>query len=208
MAARKGRKTLRHSHGITLLCAAGLLTVLTACGDSSDVRTKGEGQVSRPAASATPVQRPGSVSAPPRASVGPEGEDAAAQEDEARKRAAAAPSGVPVSGEPFDPAKPDFENPLVSRGDVTVYRTIRTRTGLTVPVTITNTGRDRAAYTAEVKITGPQAFEAVLHVGTDGTPLYPGTSRPAELTATDPGKPVPSDPTITITRVTRTPDES
>jgi hypothetical protein len=114
---------------------------------------------------------------------------------------------VPVSGEPFDPAKPDFENPLVSRGDITVYRTIQTRTGLTVPVTITNTGRDRAAYTAEVKITGPQGFEAVLHVGTDGAPLYPGTSRPTELTATDPGKPVPSDPTITVTRVTRTPDK-
>ncbi|WP_328338965.1 hypothetical protein [Streptomyces violaceus] len=97
--------------------------------------------------------------------------------------------------------------PLVDRGQ-TQPRTIRTRTGLTVPVTITNTGRDRAAYSAEVKITGPQAFEAVLHVGTDGTPLYPGTSRPTELTATDPGKPVPSDPTITITRVTRTPDES
>lgn len=198
---------MRHSHMITMVCAAGSLTVLTACGGSSDARTKGEGQVPRQAASATPVQRTDSASVPPRASVGPEGEDAAAQEDEARKRAAAAPSGVPVSGEPFDPAKPDFENPLVSRGDITVYRTIQTRTGLTVPVTITNTGRDRASYTAEVKITGPHGFEAVLHVGTAGAPLYPGTSKPTELTATDPGKPVPSDPTITVTRVTRTPDE-
>jgi uncharacterized membrane protein len=114
---------------------------------------------------------------------------------------------VPVSGQPYDPTEPDFEDPVTTRGDVTVYRTTRTGDGLTVPVTITNTGRDRAAYTAEIRITGPQGFEAVLHVGTDGVPIHPGTSHPAELTAADPGKPVPADPAITISHVSRVPYE-
>lgn len=74
-------------------------------------------------------------------------------------------------------------------------------------VLITNTGRDRAAYTADIRITGPQGFEAVLHVGTDGVPIHPGTSHPAELTAADPGKPVPADPAITISHVSRVPYE-
>lgn len=194
---------MRRSFLTAGLYMAGGLMAATACAGSSATTATGD-------LPSVPVPVSGAASAsssasPPRATVGPGGEDALAQEAAARERAAAAPGGVPVSGKPYDPNEPDFQDPVVTESGVTVYRPKSISGGLTVPVTIRNNGSDRAAYTAEVRITGPGGFDVVMRVSTGGVPIAPGNTWPTEITAADPGKPVPVKPKIVIGQVAREP---
>ena len=124
-----------------------------------------------------------------------------AQEEAGRERAAAAPSGVPVTpGE----GKEDevFTHPLTTRGDVTVFKPVRSGSALTVPVKITNHGDQRVFYDVAVRVTGPQGFDATVRMKSEVVGLYPGASWPAELTARDPGSPVPENPRVAIVKST------
>lgn len=69
-----------------------------------------------------------------------------------------------------------------------------------MPLSITNSGKERAFYQVEVRITGPGGFDATVRVATDVVGLYPGTSWPTELTAKDPGKPLPVNPVVSIVK--------
>ncbi|MDJ0345976.1 hypothetical protein QMK19_30465 [Streptomyces sp. H10-C2] len=80
---------------------------------------------------------------------------------------------------------------------------MRTSKGLIVPVEIRNTGKERAFYTVDVRVQGPDGFSAAVRVSTDTVGVYPGGSWPEEPTASDPGKPVPQHPRVTITHVSR-----
>ncbi|WP_138898493.1 hypothetical protein [Streptomyces chryseus] len=92
---------------------------------------------------------------------------------------------------------------MATDGDVVVYAPTRTTSGLTIPVKITNNGDRRAIYQVDVRITGPGGFDATAQVKTTVVGLYPGTSWPTELTAKDPGKPVPEHPIVTIEKNTK-----
>ncbi|MBT2396195.1 hypothetical protein [Streptomyces sp. ISL-100] len=91
-----------------------------------------------------------------------------------------------------------FGRPVATDGDVVVYTPTRTRSGLIIPVKITNKGDRRAIYRVDFRVTGPGGFQATAHIETAVVGLYPGTSWPTELTAEDPGKPVPEHPIVTI----------
>lgn len=97
----------------------------------------------------------------------------------------------------------NFQHAVASDGDAKVYTPVHVDTGLLVPVEIVNSGAERAFYKVDVRVQGPDGFSATVHLSTDVVGVYPGGSWPAELTATDPGKPVPSHPRVTITHVSR-----
>ncbi|MGV4924687.1 hypothetical protein [Streptomyces sp. HJ7] len=86
---------------------------------------------------------------------------------------------------------------------MTVYLPVRAGTGLIVPVEIKNSGSRRAFYKVDVRVQGPGGFDATVHVDTDVVGVYPGGSWPVEPTVSDPGKPVPQHPQITIERISR-----
>ncbi|MEV6393509.1 hypothetical protein AB0M39_01775 [Streptomyces sp. NPDC051907] len=85
-------------------------------------------------------------------------------------------------------------------GDVTVFKPRPDRGSLTLPLSITNSGKERAFYHVEVRITGPGGFDATVRVDTDAVALFPGTSWPTELTVKDPGKPLPETPVVSIVK--------
>jgi len=126
-----------------------------------------------------------------------------AQEEAGRERAAAAPSGVPVTPGQSKEGE-NFSHPVTTRGDVTVFKPVRSGSALTVPVKITNHGDRRAFYEVAVRVTGNQGFDATVHMKSEVVGLYPGTSWPTELTARDPGSPVPGNPQVTIVKSTKT----
>ncbi|WP_143179731.1 hypothetical protein [Streptomyces yunnanensis] len=97
----------------------------------------------------------------------------------------------------------NFQQRAVVKGDVTVYSPVRTGAGLTVPVEIKNGGSRRAFYKVDIRVQGPGGFDVTVHVDTDTVGVYPGGSWPVEPTASDPGKPVPKHPQITIEHVSR-----
>ncbi|QZL05873.1 hypothetical protein K2224_24185 [Streptomyces sp. BHT-5-2] len=97
----------------------------------------------------------------------------------------------------------NFQQHAVVKGDVTVYLPVRAGTGLIVPVEIKNSGSRRAFYKVDVRVQGPGGFDATVHVDTDVVGVYPGGSWPVEPTVSDPGKPVPQHPQITIERISR-----
>ncbi|WP_189765858.1 hypothetical protein [Streptomyces xanthochromogenes] len=88
--------------------------------------------------------------------------------------------------------------PLVVRGDVAVYPPVHKGSVLTVPVSIVNTGAERAFYRADVHVTGPDGFDVVLHIDTPVVGVYPGASWPTELSTAVAGKSVPAHPTVTV----------
>lgn len=69
-----------------------------------------------------------------------------------------------------------------------------------MPLSITNSGKERAFYLVEVRITGPGGFDATVRVDTGAVGLYPGTSWPTELIVKDPGKPLPKTPVVSIVK--------
>ncbi|WP_159073708.1 hypothetical protein [Streptomyces sp. RTd22] len=83
---------------------------------------------------------------------------------------------------------------------MTVFKPVRSGPALTVPVKITNHGDRRAFYEVTVRVTGPQGFDATVHMKSEVVGLYPGTSWPAELTARDSGSPVPENPQVVIVK--------
>ncbi|MCC5036308.1 hypothetical protein DMH02_024755 [Streptomyces sp. WAC 00631] len=146
-----------------------------------------------------------STSSSPTASIGPGGEDKAAQEEAIRERAAAAPTGDPVSPRPYDPADKDFQDPILTKGDVTVYTPTVSSSGVTVPVTVLNRGKKAAFYDVTLKVTGPGGFDADLDIRIRGAGLSPNATWPTELTATDPGKSVPAEPVISVKKIDKRP---
>ncbi|NWF24968.1 hypothetical protein HW130_01620 [Streptomyces sp. PKU-EA00015] len=124
-----------------------------------------------------------------------------------RERAAAAASGDPVTpsmrpGGSMSGSE-DFGRTVVTRGDVSVFSPVREGDGLRVPLKITNTGSGRAVYRVDVRVTGPGGFDARVSMETGTVGVYPGASWPTELTFTDPGKPVPDHPRVSIVKSTR-----
>ncbi|MFC4612804.1 hypothetical protein ACFO9E_34400 [Streptomyces maoxianensis] len=125
-----------------------------------------------------------------------------------RERAAAAASGDPVTPSMRPPGGSvsggeDFGRPVATRGDVSVFSPVREGDALRVPLKITNTGSGRAVYRVEVRVTGPGGFDAKVSMETRTVGVYPGGSWPTELTFTDPGKPVPDHPRVSIVKSTR-----
>ncbi|MEU9287450.1 hypothetical protein AB0D57_22690 [Streptomyces sp. NPDC048275] len=183
--------------GAALLCA-----LITSCGSDTGRPAEAGASVSAPAAEPSPSEPPPSG---PAVAVGPGGEDKEAQEEAARERAAAAASGDPVSPQPYDPSREDFQDPVLTEGDVTVYRPTVTDSRVTVPVAVVNRGTETSFYDVALKVTGPGGFDADLNVRIRGAGLAPEASWPTELTATDPGKPVPAKPVISIKRIDKRP---
>ncbi|MFF7652989.1 hypothetical protein ACFZCY_24730 [Streptomyces sp. NPDC007983] len=174
-----------------LTMSAGLLT--TACGADAGGSSAATAPPSRvvespePSASAA-ESSPTALTAEQRA-----------QEEAGRERAAAAPSGVPVT--PGDGKESEvFTHPLTTKGDVTVFKPVRSGSALTVPVKITNHGDQRTFYDVAIRVTGPRGFDATVRMKSEVVGLYPGTSWPTELTARDPGSPVPENPRVTIVK--------
>ncbi|MFD5553865.1 hypothetical protein ACFWIA_08510 [Streptomyces sp. NPDC127068] len=83
---------------------------------------------------------------------------------------------------------------------MTVYAPVRRGDALSVPVKITNYGARRAFYEVDVRLTGPGGFDATVRVETAVVGVYHGTSWPTELTAEDPGKPLPENPKVVIVK--------
>ncbi|MFK0254384.1 hypothetical protein [Streptomyces sp. NPDC090445] len=130
----------------------------------------------------------------------------AAQEQARQERAAAAPSGDTITpGPQGTDGGEDRGVPILTDGDLTVYRPRKEPGGIITPVKITNHGEDRAFYTVDLRITGPAGFDSVFHLDTDTVGVYPNTDWPTELTAADPGKPIPEDPKVTVLRSDRQP---
>ncbi|MEU9009448.1 hypothetical protein AB0D12_06615 [Streptomyces sp. NPDC048479] len=119
------------------------------------------------------------------------------------ERRAAAASGDPITrSTPTGTAQgsEEFGQPALVSGDVTVFKPRRDGGSLTVPLSITNSGKKRAFYQVEVRITGPGGFDATVRLDTGAVALYPGTSWPTELTVKDPGKPLPDNPVVSIVK--------
>ncbi|MFD9566127.1 hypothetical protein [Streptomyces sp. NPDC059994] len=93
----------------------------------------------------------------------------------------------------------------MAKGDLVAFTVHRAGAKLTLPVRITNSGRERAFYQADLRITGPGGFAALVHVATEVVGVYPGTSWPTELTVEAAGKPVPDHPVVTVEKYTRRP---
>ena len=183
-----------------LMLSAGFLT--TACGadgDDSNAATPPPSRASVAAESPSSTVTPKPSASAAGGSSTPQSAMQRAQEEAGRERAAAAPSGVPVTpGEGKE--SENFSRPVTIKGDVTVFKPIRSGSALTVPVKITNHGDRRAFYDVAVRVTGPQGFDATVHMKSEAVGLYPGTSWPAELTASDPGSPAPENPQVTIVK--------
>jgi len=183
-----------------LMLSAGVLT--TACGADGDDSSAANTPSSR---ASTAAESPSSTVTPqPSASAAgssptPQTAEQRAQEEAGRERAAAAPSGVPVTPGAGKESE-NFSHSVTTRGDVTVFKPVRSGSALTVPVKITNHGDRRAFYEVDVRVTGPHGFDATVHMKSEVVGLYPGTSWPAELTARDPGSPVPENPQVTIVK--------
>lgn len=193
------RHPAAHSARLTSVVGAVLLCALiTSCGSHTASADGAGALASAPTAEQTPPQPSPSGST---ASVGPGGEDEAAQEEAIRERAAGAASGDSVSPQPYDPADEDFQDPIVTKGDVTVYRPTATDSGLIVPVTVRNRGKETSFYDVALKVTGPGGFDAALSIRIRGAGLDPNATWPTELTATDSGKPVPAKPAITVVKI-------
>ncbi|WP_413812734.1 hypothetical protein [Streptomyces sp. OE57] len=86
---------------------------------------------------------------------------------------------------------------------MTVFKPVRSGSALTVPIMVTNRGDQRWFYEVAVRITGDHGFDATVRMKSEAVGLYPGTSWPAELTARDPGSPVPENPQVTIVKSTK-----
>ncbi|MGW3568188.1 hypothetical protein ACWDSL_30790 [Streptomyces sp. NPDC000941] len=97
----------------------------------------------------------------------------------------------------------DFAHPATTKGDVTVFKPVRSGSALMVPVKITNHGDQRAFYEVAVRVTGDHGFDATVHMKTDVVGVYPGASWPTELTARDPGSPLPENPRVAIVKSTK-----
>ncbi|MET9520238.1 hypothetical protein [Streptomyces sp. NPDC002994] len=122
----------------------------------------------------------------------------------AAERVAGMPSGdlvTPSTGAAS--GSEEFGRSVATNGDVVVYAPTRTGTRLTVPVKITNAGDRRAFYQVAIRITGPGGFDVTVRVATDVVGIYPGASWPTELSAVDPGKPLPRNPIVTIEKNTK-----
>ncbi|MGY0056874.1 hypothetical protein ACWY4P_09945 [Streptomyces sp. LZ34] len=91
----------------------------------------------------------------------------------------------------------------MTKGDVTVFKPVRSGSALLVPVKITNHGDQRAFYEVAVRVTGPDGFDVTVHMKTDVVGVYPGASWPTELTARDSGSPAPENPRVTIVKSTK-----
>ncbi|MFI0815360.1 hypothetical protein ACH4TX_03400 [Streptomyces sp. NPDC021098] len=83
---------------------------------------------------------------------------------------------------------------------MTLFKPVRSGSALIVPVKITNHGDRRAFYDVDIRVTGPHGFDATVHMKSEVVGLYPGTSWPAELTARDPGAPVPENPQVAVVK--------
>ncbi|WP_262699915.1 MULTISPECIES: hypothetical protein [Streptomyces] len=86
---------------------------------------------------------------------------------------------------------------------MTVFKPVRSGSAVTVPIEIINRGDQRAFYEVAVRVTGDHGFDATVRMKSEAVGLYPGTSWPAELTARDPGSPVPDNPEVTIVKSTK-----
>lgn len=166
--------------------ALGALSV--GCGAPSDA--KADRSVQQPAALPE--------TAPPTPAVSPSQEE---QDEVSKERARreAVPGAVPVTPGSAQGSE-GFGDPVAKRGDVAVFSPVRSGDEITVPVNITNTGTKRMVYRVEVRVTGAGGFDATRSMETDTVGVYPGASWPTELTFTDPGKPVPDNPRVTIVR--------
>lgn len=188
---------------LTVLLSAGVLT--TACGADGDDASAATAPPSRAlnAAESPSSSGTGEPSASAEgSSPTPQTAEQRAQEEAGRERAAAAPSGVPVTpGEPKE--NKHFRHPVTTQGDVTVFKPVRSGSALTVPILVTNRGDQRAFYEVAVRITGDHGFDTTVRMKSEAVGLYPGTSWPAELTARDPGSPVPDNPQVTIVKSTK-----
>lgn len=186
-----------------LMLSAGALT--TACGADGDDPSTATAPPSRAlnAAESPSSSGTGEPSASAQgSSPTPQTAEQRAQEEAGRERAAAAPSGVPVTpGEPRE--NEHFRHPVTTQGDVTVFKPVRSGSVLTVPIKITNRSDQRAFYEVAVRVTGDHGFDATVRMKSEAVGLYPGTSWPAELTARDPGSPVPDNPKVTIVKTTK-----
>lgn len=121
------------------------------------------------------------------------------------ERVSNAAQEVPASPKPSSTgaAGQNFQDVIASKGDVKVYAPIRAGAKLTVPVEIVNTGKDRALYEVDIRVEGSGGFRATGRVTTDVVGVYPGGSWPVEVEVSDAGKPVPENPQVTITRISR-----
>ncbi|MEU2390984.1 hypothetical protein [Streptomyces sp. NPDC007369] len=192
------RRTGRTRIGGATAVAAALLA-LPACSGAAPHRADGAAGGNEPGSAA---------SAPPSPSVSAAADAVrAAQEQAQRERAAAAPGGDAIAPGPKGADGGEDGVPVLTDGDLTVYRPRKGSGGLTVPVKITNNGKDRAFYTVELRITGPGGFESVVRLDTDTVGVHPHTDWPTELTATHPGKPVPEEPGVTVLRNDRQPGQ-
>lgn len=186
-----------------LMLSAGVLT--TACGADGGDSSAATAPPSRalnatesPSSSGTPDPSASAAGSSPT----PQTAMQRAQEEAGRERAAAAPSGVPVTpGEAREGEH--FRHPVVTQGDVTVFEPVRSGSALTVPIKITNRGDQRAFYEVAVRVSGDHGFDATVRMKSEAVGLYPGTSWPAELIARDSGSPVPENPQVTIVKSTK-----
>lgn len=201
-SSQRGTRAWRPALAISL-AALAVSPLLSACGEQG-----ADTQASQARPAATPVVDP-QVSAPPLSPTepSPHSDLTAADQDEAnRSRAASAPSGDPVpqtkrSGSVT--GGEDFGEPTTVRGDVSVYPPVRKGDALAIPLKITNSGTKRAIYRVTIKVTGTNGFEATIPMETGTVGVYPGTSWPTELVATDAGKRIPKNPVVSIESSTR-----
>lgn len=199
---------------LTAAIAAGTVVVLSGGNGRSDRTADGppgsfapsgppsDGRSTEPAAGAeSPSKSAEATPAPNPSPSQPAAQDRISAEIDARQAAAA--SGDPVTrSTPTGTAQgsEEFGQPALVSRDVTVFKPRRDRGSLTVPLSITNSGKKRAFYQVEVRITGPGGFDATVRVDTGAVALYPGTTWPTELTVKDPGKPLPDNPVVSIVK--------
>ncbi|MFE4665143.1 hypothetical protein ACFRI7_25855 [Streptomyces sp. NPDC056716] len=197
------RHSTAHSARLTSVLGAALLcTLITSCGGDTGGTDMGPNPVSATAERTPPEPSPSELVA----SVGSGGEDETAQEEALRERAAEAPVGDPVAPQPYDPDDKEFQDPFIAKGDVTVYLPTATDLGLIVPVAIRNQGTETSFYDVLLNVTGPGGFDVTLSIEIKGAGLTPNATWPTELTAADPGKPVPAEPDITIVKIDKQPN--
>ncbi|WP_327325001.1 hypothetical protein OG735_22670 [Streptomyces sp. NBC_01210] len=194
--------------------AAGTVVVLTGGDGGSDSAAggplgafapSGAPSVGRSAESAAGAESPSksaeATPAPTASSSQPASQDRISAEIDERRAAAA--SGDPITrSTPTGTAQgnEEFGQSVLASGDVTVFKPRRDRGSLTLSLSITNSGKERAFYQVEVRITGPGGFDATVRVDTGAVALYPGTSWPTELTVKDSGKPLPDNPVVSIVK--------
>ncbi|MDH2392696.1 hypothetical protein QCN29_28740 [Streptomyces sp. HNM0663] len=199
---------------------AATLVLLAGSGPEREAVGQPDASPAATAPSATPPRTEATLSPQPSTSTpqpakppqSPQTQQAQAQKQDEisrqRAEAEAVPDAIPITPAPRESGpvegSEDFGKAVLTDGDLTVYQPRARASSTVLPMKVTNSGTEWAAYDIAVRITGPDGFDEIVTLN-NGEPfgVFPGTSWPSEVTVDSDGKPLPKEPAISIVKNNR-----